>query len=301
MAFQLLNEKNMFASFEFTQIMTVPALKLLTETVNKNSTDLSEKDRVAWKNIWSLFAKLPRHKTYIMGSTGDFNKPNPVGPKENRQSFGSETCLVIVNPKRFVSRAQDNNKIPNDIQQWGLGTAIELSQYSRMIEKFIATHDLPITYYSNTPKRSNEIKKRLESGEYKMEAYDRIANLAEVEACVVYVAGRNENGGYLNSKGGWGPLGGARLFESSGAAYTTIRSQRIASAAVVHIGTQVLRLDEKSTMEKGFANLQEAMSIVERKRIEQALNQASYEQLLERLAQFEQKSDIQTPIRKKKM
>jgi len=290
MTFQVLNDKNMFAAFEFTEIMTLTAIKLLKDTVTANAKTLSEKDALAWKDVWSIMDTLPRRRCSFMGLTNDFN--NHSGYTEN--------CIVIINPKRFVSHAQNNEKIPVTIEDWGLDAAIKLNTHSKMIEKFIAKHNLLITYKNNT-KRATEIKRRLDSGEYKMEAYDPIANLAEVEACVVYVPVRKGGGGYLNSKGGLGPLGGARLFESSGAAYTTIRSQRISSAAVVHIGTQVLRLDEKSTLEKGFDNLQEAMSIVERKRIEQALNQASHEQLLERLAQFEQTQGTVSTVRKKKM
>lgn len=301
MTFQLLNDKSMFAVFEPTEIMTLSAIKVLKETVTANATTLSEKDKLAWKDVWSIMAALPRENCSLVGFTDDFKRSQSIGPKDSHRAYGTDNCVVIINPKRFVSRAQNNEKIPTGIEDWGLDAAIKLGAHSKMIEKFIAEHNLHITYKSNTSKRANEIKKRFDAGDYKIEAYDPIANLAEVEACVVYVPGRKGGGGYLNNKGGWGPLGGARLFESSGAAYTTIRSQRISSAAVVHIGTQVLRLDEKSTLEKGFDNLQEAMSIVERKRIEQALNQASHEQLLERLAQFEQEQGTASTVRKKKM
>lgn len=299
MTFQLLNEKKMFASFETNAIMTVRAWKVLKDKMLEYQDILTLQEKSAWNEVWAIVATLPRQKMHLSGKVGDFNTPVLYGHPDNKCAYGNDLCTVIVNPKRFVSRAQNNDNVPSDIQKWGLDAASGLIPYIRMIEKFIATHNLPITFTSSVAKRASDIKKRLETGDYLIQAYDPIANLAEVEACVVFIAGKT--GGYLNNRGGWGPLGGARLFESSGAAYTTIRSQGISSAAVVHIGTQVLRVDEKSSLDGDFQNLQEAMSIVERKRIQQALDDATHEQLLERLAHFEQANEIQAPIKKKKM
>lgn len=301
MTFQVLNDKNMFARFEFSSVMSVHGFTSLKNHVAQHWDQMSAKEQKAWNAVWDIATQLPQRKMHSMGLTGDFAAPTVLGHPSKRQAYATAACLCIINPKRFVSRAQNNQAYPSNSEKWGLDAAIDLSPYNRMIEKFIATHDLPLTFNSNVTKRAVDIKKRLDGGEYKIQAYDPIANLAEVEACVIFVRGHNGAGGYLNHRGGWGPLGGARLFESSGAAYTTIRSQGISSAAVVHIGTQVLRLDEQSTMDEGFENLQEAMGIVERKRIQKALDEATHEQLLEKLVKFEQHSEIQASVKKKKM
>ena len=84
------------------------------------------------------------------------------------------------------------------------------------------------------------------------------------------------------------PLAGARMFETAGSAYTTITSRGLSNAVVVKVKSNLLGLDIKSVADQNCGDILSAVAIMEKKRLQEALEEASIEQLRNRLNLLEQ-------------
>lgn len=285
MSFHIVNEKKTFGNLQHAGLLTEHALSVLKASVQAKWDTLSIKEQSKWADALNA---LDACKPVEAWST--WNKNDQPNPKyQSYYGPGLMASKGIVDIGSFTSKSPDNSSFPADIAQWGLEQASAVAPFVSLIEQWIGQEDLKITFNASVATRAKKMKERFGSGEYTQVFFDATESLAEVDACVVFLSNKN-GGGYLDGRGGVSPLAGARLFESSGSAYTTIRSRRLHNAAVVHVKTSLLHLDPNSLKNQTFGNfdgLTAAIALQEKKRLEGALEAASVEQLRARLHALE--------------
>lgn len=181
----------------------------------------------------------------------------------------------MVTVEGWRTQSEKYDKISDDMTQWGWGQMEAVSPYVDMIGKWIVQNDLKITFNSQLCKRAKSFRQKQHKGELTQVLYDPTEALAEVNACVVFIGG-----GYLDAKGSTSPLAGVRMFESVWSALTTIRSRKLKDAVVVNVKTSIEGVDPQSNPSNRFSDLDSALASQQNKRLKDALENLSREQLL---------------------
>lgn len=299
MPFHIVNEKKMFGTIGYSMLITDYAIEVLQQSVQEQWASLNAKDQTKWT---AAFESLKGCNPISVWMSYDKNdQPNLKEKNQYSAYYGSGTTKGrgFINISGFSSKSPDNKNFPEDLTKWGWSEMEGLTPYATLISRWIQTHDLKITFNAALCKRAKVLREKFENNEYQKVVYDATESLAEVNACVVFMGD-----GYLDGRGYSSPLAGARLFESSGSAYTTIRSRRLRNAVVVHVKTSLLHLDPDSTPQQGsFDKLSAAIALQERKHLQAALETASRDQLIERLQALDTRpqTDDEEPERKRRM
>lgn len=298
MPFHIINTKKTFGTIGYSMLITNYAIEILRQSVKSQWNTLSSKEQTKWTealealdacrstSVWMSYEKndqanLSESPSYI----GYFGGGTPEGKG-------------LVNISGFSSKSPDNKNFSEDLDTWGWSQIEAVSPYVSLITRWIQSNHLKITFNGALCKRAKVLREKFASGEYSQVVYDATESLAEVNACVVFLGN-----GYLDGRGYTSPLAGARLFESSGSAYTTIRSRRLRNAVVVHVKTSLLHLDPESIPEAGsFEKLGAAIALQEKKHLLAALENASRDQLIARLQALEKTGEAEDePERKRRM
>ena len=279
MPFHIINEKKNFGTIGYSMLITDHAIEILRQSVQEQWGTISAKDQTKWTTALEALSSCVPIKVWMTYEKND--APNLKESKDYDGYFGcgSPEGRGLINISSFASKSPNNESFSDDLTTWGWAQVEAVSPYASMITRWIATHDLKITFNSPLCKRAKVLREKFEKGEYTQVMYDATESLAEVNACVVFMGN-----GYLDGRGYTSPLAGARLFESSGAAYTTIRSRNLRNAVVVHVKASLLHLDPQSTPEPGsFDKLDAAIALQEKRHLDAALEAASRDQLIARL------------------
>lgn len=265
MAFHFLNTKQHFASIHWEPIASERGYKILKDSVQENWDALSAKEQAAWTEVFTAFEQLP------LKEAGSWRE--------------KELCRVAVGIGTFATKSPHNDTFPDDYQLWGWEQAGKLQAHTRLISQWVEKNKLWVNPIDSI-KKVVKWKQRLDQGEYELKVFDPVEVLAEAESYAIYIPSAH-SGGYLDGRGfGGAPLAGARMFETAGSAYTTINSRGLSNAVVVKVKSNLLALDSKSTS-TNCGDILSAVSLMEKKRLEEALEEASVEQLLARLARLE--------------
>lgn len=272
MAFQLLNAKQLFASLYWENIILVSALDHLEKHVRENWGVLSSKEQNDWSEVFALFEKIPSREAHVYGS-------------------GTALRKMVVGVGSFVTKSPNNDDFPDDYARWGWEACEKLVPHLRMISQWSAKHKLGIDLPTEGVKKAVKWKQRLDGEEYTLKVFDPVEVLAEAESYAIYISEVHVKG-FLDGRGlGGAPLAGARMFETAGSAYTTIASRGLSNAVVVKVKSNLLGLDVKSVANQNCGDILSAVAIMEKKRLQEALEEASIEQLRNRLALLEQNSE----------
>lgn len=277
MAAQLLTNKQMFCALHWAEVISLTQLAKFKECVQKDD-QINIKDKQKLDEIVQLLEGLP----------------------EKELGYKKRIYKSVVMVCRASTTSTLNEDIPECVDNWGWPQAIKLATQTRVINAFIEKHRGSLNKISHIP---DVVKwnKKLENGEYILNSVDPNDRFAQSQGCAVFIPNGYDGGGFLDIRGyGGAPLSGARLFESSGAANTTIRSRGLTNAIVVYVNTRLSHIDPNNTRNLNNANsLTDAVAYMERQRLEAALKEASIEQLKARLAELE---PIEEPrIAKKRM
>lgn len=268
MAAQLLTDKQMFCALYWGEVISLTQLEKFKQCV-QNDDQMNAKDKAKLSEIVQLLEELP----------------------EKEIGYKKRTYKSVVIVRRASTTSTLNEDIPNSVCNWGWPQAIKLAAHTRLINTFIEKNRgslNKITHISDAAKWN----KKLENGEYILNHVDPHERFAQSQGCAIFVPNSYNGGGFLDVRGySSAPLSGARLFESSGSANTTIRSRGLNNAIVVHVNTSLSHIDPNNTHSLSNANrLTDAVAYMERERLEAALKEASIEQLKARLAELEPES-----------
>lgn len=276
MAFHFLNARQHFASMYWEHIMYESSYQKLKEHVHNNYDKVSEKDRASWESVFEAFDSLPVKSVY----TGNGNKIN---------------SRVVVGVGTFATKSPTNDEeFPDDYALWGWETLSKIQPLVRLIGQWSDVHQLALDVPTDAIKKVVKWKQRLDNKEYELRVFDPVEILAEAESFAIYIPTTNGTGGYLDGRGyGGAPLAGARMFETAGSAYTTIKSRTLRNAVVVKVKSNLLELDSKNDVSSSNCGaILSAVALMEKKRLEKALEEASVEQLLARLKALEAISSV---------
>lgn len=276
MSAQLLTDKQMFCALYWGDVISLTQLEQFKQCVQKDD-QMNAKDKEKLSEIVQLLEELPE---------------KDIGHKKR-------TYKSVVIVRRAATTSTLNEDIPNSVTDWGWPQAVKLATHTRLINTFIEKNRgllNKINYIADVAKWN----KKLENGEYILNHVDPNARFSQSQGCAIFVPNSYDGGGFLDVRGySRAPLSGARLFESSGSANTTIRSRGLDNAIVVHVNTSLSHIDPNNTRSLINANsLTDAVAYMERQRLEAALKEASVEQLKARLAELEPES-APDPIRRK--
>ncbi len=276
MAAQLLTDKQMFCALQWEEVVSLTQLEKFKECVQKDA-QMSAADKQKWEEVLRLLDSLP----------------------EKEIGYKPRTYKSVVTVGRASTTSTLNEDIPDSVDDWGWPQAIKLATHSRFINAFVEKNRgalNKITHIAEVVKWNN----KLEGGEYILSSIDPSERFAQSQGCAIFIPSSYDGGGFLDGRGNAGaPLSGARLFESSGSAYTTIRSRGLSNAIVVHVNSSLSHIDANNTNSLLNASaLTDAVAYMERQRLEAALKEASVEQLKARLAELEPQSSPD-PIRRK--
>ena len=279
MSAQLLNQKHMFCPLRWDKVVTLTQLAALKKTLTEYSEDLNPKEKQRWEEIVGLLDALPEKEV-------PYSK--------------NKLCKMVVAVGSPSTTSRVNEDIPESMEHWGWDETVRLATHMRAINAWYTKHEAKLIPLDNI-QSVLKWKKRFDNGEYIFKNINPLDRFAQSEGCAIFISNSHSGGGFLDARGhSSAPLSGARLFESSGAAYTTIRSRDLQDAVVVHVNSSLLHIDANNTTHLGNAgNLTNAVAHMERKRLEDALKDASVEQLKARLAELE--PDAQNPVVRRKM
>lgn len=276
MAAQLLTNKHLFCALDWSEVISLTQLAKFKECV-QNDDQMNIKDKQKLDEIVQLLEALPEKE---------------IGYKKRKYKS-------VVRVSRASTTSTFNEDIPDCVNKWGWPEALKLATHTRLINAFIQKN-IGSLIKINTIADVVKWNKKLENGEYILNNVDPNDRFAQSQGCAIFMPNGYDGGGFLDVRGyGGAPLSGARLFESSGAANTTIRSRGLKNAIVVHVNTSLSHIDPNNTNSLIHANsLTDAVAYMERQRLEAALKEASVEQLKARLAELEPESSPE-PLRRK--
>lgn len=301
MAFHLLNPSQKFAELTTELLITNYGLSVLKNSVTDQWNALNASQQKKWEDAFAVLGSLMPFSGFI--AYKQYDEPNLKRIEHfsfECYDYGTSNGLGMVAIEGWRTQSEKYDEIPDDMCQWGWDQMEKITPYTQMIGDWIAQNELKITFNSSLCKRAKSLLQKKRKGELIQVLYDPTQALAEVNACVVFTGG-----GYLDAKGSTSPLAGARMFESAGSALTTIRSRKLKDAVVVNVKTSIEGIDPQSNPSNRFSDLDSALAAQQNKRLKDALENLSREQLLERLKELEDKlgeqSTIEPPVRKSKM
>lgn len=289
MSFHLLNPSQKFAELSTEVLITDYGLNRLKNSVTKQWSKLDPSQQKKWEKALGALDDLIPFSSFIAYEAHD--APNLKRLKDYSfecYDFGTAQGRGMVTIQGWKGQSEKYPKISDDMTKWGWEQMEEVIPYTDMISKWISQNELKITFNSSLCKRAKSLLQKKLKGELTQVLYDPTEALAEVNACVVFIGG-----GYLDAKGSTSPLAGARMFESVGAALTTIRSRRLKNAVVVNVKTSITGVDPQSNPSNHFSDLDGALASQQNKRLKDALENLSREQLLERLKELEAKVGVE--------
>ena len=267
MAFHFLNSKQHFASIHWEPIVSERGYTLLKENVQKNWDSLSPKEQNAWEDVFKNLDALP------VKQTGSWRE--------------KEASRVVVGIGTFATKSPHNDTFPDEYSNWGWENVANIQTHARTISQYKEKYPIWVNVVENF-KKVLKWKQRLEDGEYQLKVFDPIDALAQAESYAIYIPSPSHTGGFLDGRGSGGaPLAGARMFETAGSAHTTINSRGLRNAVVVKVKSNLLGLDTSNTESSDCEDILSAVALMEKKRLEKALEEASVEQLRARLALLE--------------
>ena len=288
MNFQFVNSKGLFADYQAFGVISHHALGLLRQ-YHQDPNCLPEHKKTL-DLAMPLFDALPDGKSHVSFKKNDL--PNPTLSPSTvcaPYGYGYMGGKVILHVSNFVSKSNvytHQSPMSDHPDRWGWAECVVLAKLAPKIQDIITSQKWEINFNGNALASGKKYLKKFQAGEFSVLIKDTALNLSEVNACGLYSPGSK---GYLNEKGGYSPLGGARLFESAEAARRTKKSRSLNDAVVVHIRAQLTKVEPDQTITGSLGDLQDAIALVERKNIMQALESATAEQLQERLKLLEQK------------
>ena len=300
--FRFVNTKGLIAHPTWTPVLTQNAVDVIKSKLA--IWDPADKRLAKWNEIVGLLEQFPLAKYH----GGQFNAKDDIAPgsaKGNWQNPTIPTRMMVDVTTFKTSSAADYSAAkdaPSNPEQWGWQPASALAKMSTQLGEMIKALDVRITLSMDPFKRGQGLAKKFNT-EFNIKSNDPTADLAEVEAFVLYIPSSSGVPGFLDGRANVSPLSGARMFESAASAATTRRSRGLTDAVVVGVHARLTRIapDQDLRSTPGMDPLREALAFNDRRDIEEALEQATIEQLKARLALLEPPAPEEAPVPRKRM
>lgn len=257
------NSKGLFGQMRFAMaVMTKEA----HAAVKRYAENMPEgKEKKAAMEMLDLVEQLPFTSCWSVNKTG---------------SLVQEDAYGWVPVDSFVSASSLTEYSSPEACGWHVVGKIQ--KHVKLYEKLMgvcgqkAMHD----YYW---RGASGIARKVVSEGIVFEKFDPSSDLADADAWALYCDGR----GYLDSKGGFGPIARARMFESAEACKRTSASRGISSSTVVRVNVKAAGIENVPGTDTEPADLRAALAKIEAEALAMALEKADIETLRARLAVLE--------------
>lgn len=279
--FLLVNSKNFFARVYNDLYISEKQWKSFIHRIETNTvlTD-SVKDAIATLN------ELPV-------TTGGPSQTNPYGNSVQPVYLQLYTVSVFSPKARVNSNNPVNLKLftqfINKVEQF-YNAALVLEEHAKCYSVSI-----PLTALSRPLKNMLNLSKKIKRGQITVQEQNLVDNFSESTAYAIFVSKNDSYGlkeGYINSSG-LGRLASAKIFESQQAAEKYIKNSLKTYQNYTHIVSVSMNLShaclQEQTAQSYPQTLNDMIALQEKKRIEQVLNEMSYETLKKRLLELEEK------------
>lgn len=287
--FLLVNSKNFFARVYNNFYISEKQWKSFIHRIETNTVlNDSVKDAIATLN------ELPV-------TTGGPSQTNPYG------NSVQPVYLQLYTVSEFSPKARVNSNNPvnlklftqfiNKVEQF-YNAALVLEEHAKRYSVSI-----PLTALSRSLKNMLNLSKKIKKGQIIVQEQNLVDNFSESTAYVIFVSKNDSYGlkeGYINSSGlgrlasaKLGRLASAKIFESQQAAEKYIKNSFKTYQNYTHIVSVSMNLShaclQEQTAQSYPQTLNDMIALQEKKRIEQVLNEMSYETLKKRLLELEEK------------
>lgn len=160
-------------------------------------------------------------------------------------------------------------------QSLGWESISKLLKLRQFYHEVINTHELGCSY---TPfEYAGTLEKRSKSWSIKVD--DIVRRLGNTKSFAIYDTAAS---GYLNDKGYFLPLSGARMFESAESARRTCRSRNLSDVVIVEVELSVSQVVD-TLNSNNLGDFYEVISAVEGDRLRKSLEKAHLDDLLEKV------------------
>lgn len=291
MSYQLKNDKNLFGQLGYFPFITVYSLGLLKKKVSqeKKLKNLTNEEFVFWKNFFETIEQLPIKKI----KSRNFNNLNVKGKYFSWIPYEAY-CLLGLESFRFVKENPMLLKeIECDIQKRGLDfhLAQKLICYEKNVLKFCKKNNLEFLYMGfNACLKFSEIQKNIENNIYIFQEVDLFQNICQTYTYAIY-GKENDKEGFVNHKGTFGSLSSARLFETIEAARDFLK-YRSPQYTIVELENKLNKIVKEAQVPTNSL-LEEGIALIQKNKIQEALEKATQDQLLAQLEKIQTSQSLQ--------
>lgn len=279
--FLLVNSKNFFARVYNDLYISEKQWKSFIHRIETNTvlTD-TVKDAIATLN------ELPV-------TTGGPSQTNPYG------NSVQPVYLQLYTVSVFSPKARVNSNYPVNLKMFTqfINKAEQFYKAALVLEEHAqrCSISIPLATFSRPLKNMFNLSKKIKKGQITVQEQNPVDNFSESTAYAIFVSKNDSYGlkeGYINSAG-LGRLASAKIFESQQAAEKYIKNSLTTYQNYTHIVSISMNLShaclQEQTAQSYPQTLNNMITLQEKKRIEQVLNDMSYETLKKRLLELEEK------------
>lgn len=269
--FYIKNEKGLFYHTHVISFIPVDTVNYLRDRWLETVTD--EKKKKKYEEVLNILSEFPTRN-----ETTAITKTHPDFAVFGRIKKEVPHYYWVNLGRGPVS----NSGVPcpyGTVKDMGLEAMIKFTGSLTILNSMLSQAKLPQIndYYVNT---SASLKTKVKS--LIIESHNPIEAMCSTQSFAIF-CGDN----FLDQKGYWGPLSRARAFESAAAAQRTANSHGIGDWTVVELSVQLKRVCQSKQEGVIPDKLGAALSYVESKVLEEALEKASIERIKASLAQKE--------------
>jgi hypothetical protein len=278
---QIQNAKGLYARAFWRRALTEAAVDRIRQSLGKLDAE-NPKMALDARRALAALERMPLVSVRLFGEVSLSGDLAPGDAWRGEYKDSERLCRAWIDVMGFASanRCEELTAPAANADALGWAEAGELAKMGAKFERLL--HQLQI---SNPKLRAASVYAKWRGGEaVKVSERSKVGSLTAADAFCVYMPDAQ---GFLNDKGASAPLGGARLFESPGAAARTVSSRRISPAAVVRVQARIVALDPILNGGNNLGALRDALASEEARQLREALRQADIDTLRARLAELE--------------
>lgn len=177
---------------------------------------------------------------------------------------------------------------PTDL---GWGAAEKLAPHEDDLRTLLLAFDFAYSRYEQRVSSAKGLARRAKDWTLFVPEDEKL--FARCETFAIY---NLESQGFLNDKGRYVPLGGARTFETAIQAARTVTARKLSNVVVMRLKTQVMAVDPVLPVPGDMGNMGAALAALEGEVLRETLRRAKEEELLAQLEVLRAEHPLTAPV-----
>lgn len=284
-----------FSTPYFDHLISVHAAEKLLAHVPR-----SPKEEKALSAFKTAVSSLKTELMYSPTLTND--APNDVRKKAfyqyNTEYFGyhstNKPCFVAVQPGTYQEIFEPDHQLEHNVttnsNSWGWEEVLSLRPHKKVLEDLCT--ELEISFNTTLLQRTANIKNLMEKGSVKVRVPNSVADMGRASGFVVY-----SDNGYVDPKFNVSTIEKAWVFGSERLAQMAINRYGWSDGVIVEVEVSLKRVVGNAP----DGQLNEALSALQKERMQEALKSMEIDALRERLAELEGNSASVETLQKRRM